>query len=241
MIEINGSKFIAMIFIAMIISLYTVFPKLKITRQLRSLNVEIVVKTGDIFDEKGHLVIGMSDTFDTEIGDIIKRGSIQGQFLEKIYENDRKRLDSELAKALSGIESKTDVKKFNGKQDRYSIGTVATIGSGRKMYFCSAYSYMKNDLTTCSDYKKIWHSLNQIWDEIRLKGQGTEVSIAVIGSDLSRTGIAYDVLLKMIIISFVLATKTQLVTKKFNVIVYPGDYEKVDMDLIEYYLNSLSY
>src|SRR6266487_508102 len=71
-------------------ALATIIPKRKISRQLSVPDTKITIKIGDLFQEDGNLVIGMSDTFDTEKGGgIIKPNSIQGQFLTKIYNDDR--------------------------------------------------------------------------------------------------------------------------------------------------------
>jgi hypothetical protein len=63
----------------------------------------VTLIVGDLFDQEGNLVIGMNDTFDTEIPVLIKPGTVQGQLLQRQYSGDRNRLDRDLDKALNGI------------------------------------------------------------------------------------------------------------------------------------------
>ena len=46
-------------------------PRLNISRQMETPDVKISVKVGDLFEQKNNLVIGFSDTIDTEKGQII--------------------------------------------------------------------------------------------------------------------------------------------------------------------------
>ena len=45
---------------------------------------------------------------------------------------------------------------------RYPIGTVATLTAGTKKYYCSAYSFMGNDLKAQSDIKKLSKPIRNI-------------------------------------------------------------------------------
>jgi hypothetical protein len=212
-------------------AIVTVIPRRNIARQLSVPETKITIKIGDLFKEDAHLVIGMSDVFDTEKGDIIKPTSIQGQFLTTIYNNDRARLDNDLDNALRGISGKQDKQKSSGKNIRYPIGTVATLTMGTKKYFCSAYSHMGSNLKAQSDIKKLSTSLELLWDEIRLKGQGEKVAMAVIGSDLARVGhtASHSNLIKLIVSSFILASREGMITQELAIIIHPSKLERVNM------------
>ena len=65
-------------------------------------NTRIRVVKGDLLDEETeHLVITTCDAFDTATPNIIARNSLQGQALERIYDNNISRLDGDLVAALS--------------------------------------------------------------------------------------------------------------------------------------------
>jgi hypothetical protein len=90
-----------------IIALFRAWPKTSFSEVFANPDVKIGVKVGNIFDQSGHLVIGFSDTFDTEIGDVVSRDSMQGQFLVSIYSNNQNKLDTDLDTLLQNEESKS--------------------------------------------------------------------------------------------------------------------------------------
>jgi len=226
--------------IAMAIAFIQRFPHLSSCRTLSSPDSAIEIKVGDLFDRQGHLVIGFNDVFDTELGEIIKPSSVQGQFLKLIYGSDRQHLDTDIEFALQDhhhlrIE---ELNKRSGKVWRYPIGTTITLGSHDKRYFLTAYGYMNNDMTVQSNADYIWQSLSKLWQEIRLKGHSIDVSISVVGADLARTGLPRMALAKLIITSFIVASKEKFVTRKLTVMIYPKDVESIDLYELEEFLSS---
>ena len=216
------------------------FPRRNYCKKLSSPDSEIEIKIGDIFDEKGHLVIGANDVFDTELGEIIKPESVQGQFLTKIYKSNLSLLDKEIESALQPYNHirQEERNKTRGKIWRYPVGTTITLGTYDKRYFLTAYGYMNNDLTVESNSDDIWHSLNNLWREVRLRGHSINVAIPIIGSDLARTGLPRMTLAKLIITSFIVASKEKFITKKLTVMVYPKDLDSVDLYELEEFLTS---
>ena len=86
--------------IAMVIAFIQRFPRMSVRRALSSPDSEIEIKIGNLFDQQGYLVIGLNDVFDTELGEVIKPSSVQGQFLQEVYGSDRLKLDTDIATAL---------------------------------------------------------------------------------------------------------------------------------------------
>ncbi|MTJ17659.1 hypothetical protein FJR09_01265 [Dolichospermum sp. UHCC 0406] len=87
------------------------------------------------------IVIGANDVFDTELGEIIKSSSVQGQFLKQIYKGKQDELDVDIETALQEYigNRNLDPDKKRGKAWRYPIGTTITLGSYEKRYFLTAY------------------------------------------------------------------------------------------------------
>ncbi len=207
-----------------------ILPRFEISRRISVPDTVIKVKVGDLFNEDSDLIIGMNDTFDTEKGNVIKTKSIQGQFLTTVYNDDTPRLNKDLTAALTDISGIKDGNKPQGKKIRYPIGTVATLNVGTKKYYCSAYSFMGNDLKAQSDIKKLSTSLDMLWEEIRQKGQRGKVAMAVLGSDLARIGTAsHSNLIKLIVSSFLLASRESPISEQLTIVIYPSNLEKVNM------------
>lgn len=95
---------------------------------------KIRIIKGDLLDQDGHLVIGVCDTFDTETPNIISRGSLLGQTLDKLYGGDTKELDRLLNQELTGKNPVGQVIK-DGKNNKYEIGTVAVVRHDPRLIF----------------------------------------------------------------------------------------------------------
>ena len=189
---------------------------------------------GDLFDQDGHLVIGMSDTFDTETPRVISSKSVQGQFLQREYAEDRAQLDDDLVEALQGtrvasVESRSS--KPLGKLERYGLGTVAVLGTVRRHYFCVAYTSMSNKLVAQATVEGIWTSLANVWKEIRDQAQLGTVSIPVVGSGLARLSaqLSNADLVRLITISFLAASRERVVTRHLQIVIHPRDAEDLDL------------
>lgn len=234
----NG--YIFLILVSLTSAILLRFPRRTISKQLPSPNSIIEMKIGDIFEEKGHLVIGFNDVFDTELGEIIANSSVQGQFLSRIYNNDQLKLDADIERALEVYQDrrKEDLSKKRGKRWRYPIGTTISLGNSDKRYFLTAYGYMSNDLKIQSNANYIWLSLSSLWEQIRLKGHGMQVSIPIIGSTLARTNLPRTTLLKLIVTSFVIASKQEFITHKLTLMINPKDIEFINLYELEDFLET---
>lgn len=224
--------------IAFILAVVQQFPRVSTCQTLSSPDSEIELKIGDLFEQDSHLVIGFNDVFDTDLGEIIKPSSVQGQFLTKIYGSNRSRLDTEIEIALQPYNHLRieEPSKVRGKNWRYPIGTTLTLGSHDKRYFLIAYGYMNNDLTVQSNSDYILTSLSNLWKEVRLKGHGMDIAIPIVGSDLARTGLPRMALAKLIITSFIIASKEKYVTRKLTVTIFPRDLDSIDLYELEDFL-----
>jgi hypothetical protein len=226
-------------------ALMMAYPRTRAVREFEHPDVTIAVRTGDLLWEDAHLVVGFSDTFDTDITDdiVINGRSLQGQLLHRLYEGDRQRLDSEISRSLAGtpavvIEGRAT--KQRGKLRRYPIGTVAVIGTRRRRIFCVAYSSMGNDLITRSSVHDLWLSLGQLWEAIGRHGQLGRVAIPVMGAELARVHtLDRENLLKIIILSFVAQSRVEPICRELTVLIHPTDLSKIDMLEMRAFLNAL--
>ncbi len=232
--------YLGLVSISLAFAFIKCFPRRSICKTLSSPDSTVEIKIGDLFDEPGHLVIGANDVFDTELGEVIKPSSVQGQFLKRIYHNNQRKLDADIELALEKFKNiKTlEPNKNRGKSWRYPIGTTIVLGSSKKRYFWTAYGYMNNDLKVSSDADSIWNSLSNLWEEVRSKGHGEEISIPVVGADLARTNLPRMALIKLIIISFVAASKEEFISTKLTVIIYHKDLENIDFYELDDFLSS---
>ncbi|MDV6271588.1 macro domain-containing protein [Rhodococcus globerulus] len=203
-------------------------------------DTEIRLVTGDLFDQDTNLVIGMADTFDIEPPNIIAINSVQGQFLDRVYQHDVSNLRQDLRVALATKQVVGTVNK-EGNNDRYPLGTVATIKHQRKHYFCVAYTSLDEHNNASSTMGVLWESMDKLWDEVRTRSNGEAVSAPVIGLGQSgmSTVLPIQDAIRFLILSFMFASRKQRVCEELRIVIRPQDEKRVDMLEIQDFLASL--
>ncbi|MDP3892120.1 macro domain-containing protein [Nocardioides sp.] len=203
-------------------------------------DTKVRLATGDLFEQDTHLVIGMADTFDIETPHIIAAGSVQGQFLERVYQHDVSNLRQDLEAALATKQVIGTVTK-SGNTDRYPLGTVATIKHQRKHYFCVAYTSLDEHNKAASTMGVLWEAMEKLWDEVRIRSNGEAVSAPIIGLGQSgmSTVLPIQDAIRFLILSFMFASRKQRVCEELRIVVRPQDEKRIDMLEVQEFLDSL--
>jgi len=221
-------------------------PPSAVRQEFRRPDMTVVVEVGDLFDQRAHLVVGFSDTFDTASADgvVINSASVQGQLLLRHYDGAVRRLDAELDAALGSVTPVTREdrdRKPIGKLDRYPIGTVAVLGVRPQLVFASAYSHLDNQYVAGSNLEDLWFSLNRLWDAVHRHAQLESVAMPLVGSGLSRIDyLDQESLLRLILLSFIARSRSGTVCRELRVVVRPADLAKINMAEVAAFLRTLS-
>jgi len=203
-------------------------------------NTEVRIVEGDLFEQDENLVIGMCTTFDTEIPHIIGEHSVQGQFLREVYHNDTAGLDRDIESALAAVSRERTIAK-PGKQNAYPLGTVASIQKQRRFYFCLAYTEMNERNEARASVDGVWRSLDNLWREVRALSNGDPLAIPVIGGGQARVAhlLPAQDAIRFMALSFVLASRTERVCQRLDIVVRKQDVAKLDLLEIRSFLSSL--
>jgi hypothetical protein len=231
---------IATLVVALVYAVVRSWPR-PIEQQYETPNVKISLVRGDILEQDAdHLVIGMQTTFDTETPRIIARTSLQGQFVDRVYGGDLKRLDRELEEALSGTTPVSTISK-QGKTTVYDVGTVAVLEQATRCFFCVAYSEMDVKNVARSSIENVWRGLDQLWREVADRANGGNVAVPVLGGGLARLSqiLPAQDSIRFIILSFMFACRRERVCDELKVVVQPAQYDRLDRLEIQAFLMSL--
>ena len=196
---------------------------------------------GDLFDQDVNLVIGMSNTFDTEIPHIISADSVQGQFLDRIYRGDRSALDEDLGNALAGTASSDGNIEKPGKTKLYDVGTIASIRKHRRFFFCVAFTKMNEANEARGTVEGLWRSLDNLWSEVRAVSNGDPVALPVLGGGQARMAqiLPAQDSIRLIAFSFILASRVERVCERLDIVIKKEAVPQIDMLEIRSFLASL--
>jgi hypothetical protein len=225
--------------VAVIYGTVASWPK-SIQQEFKSPNMTIRVVRGDLFDQPAHLVIGMCTTFDTAVPVIISETSVQGQFLQRVFKGDVGELDRQLNDALVDVTPVGSIDK-PGKQVQYAVGEVATLLGEGVCYFCVAYTEMNVKNEARGTVGGIFDSLESLWRAVSAHGNGKVVAIPVIGGGQARVAqiLPAQDSIRLMILSFVFASRHERVCNGLDIVVRAEDYEKLDVLEIQAFLRSL--
>jgi len=241
-IESGWYEYLILLTLALIAAIVWNWPKSVIKHRFAHNDLTVRVVKGDVLDAETNIVIGFCDTFDTQIGSIIRDTSLQGQFQRKVFQGNVADLDQKLDTLLASekiLFAIHDPDKTTGKQLRFPVGTAITLNQGKR-YFPIVYARMGNDLACIpTPAEDITTALYKLWDCVRRNGQNEAVSIPIIASDLARSGLSRTTLVKMIMLTFYTSHFREPVTKSLDIYVHPSDIEHVDFNAIEAFLTNM--
>ncbi|HEY0640982.1 MAG TPA: macro domain-containing protein [Pseudonocardiaceae bacterium] len=213
------------------VGLRRAWPRHTLVRHLGIPDVTVTVTVGDLLAQDSHLVIGYTDTFDTDTTDprVIHPSSVQAQF-QRRHHPDLAALDAALGTALAGVPSRPAPAKRLGKSLRYPLGTTVVLPAGGRLAFCLAYATMDDQLVAHATADTIWNGLAGLWDAVHTHAHREPVSIAVIGTRLAKVdSLDHASLIRLIVLSFVARSRARPVTRRLTVVVHPDDAGAVDM------------
>ncbi|MEU6852781.1 macro domain-containing protein [Actinacidiphila alni] len=203
--------------------------------------VDVVLVQGDVFEQgDANLVVGFTDTFDTDTGEdvVISRGSVQGQLVDRLFLGQRRLLDEKLRAALRAVPpvgTESVRAKPRGRRVRYPVGTTVAVQVGGRRVFATAYSRLGNDLVAHSGRDDLRVSLDRLWDAVALHGQFRPLAVPLLGSGLARvTDLDRGQLAALIVSSFVAACgRHSALTPELRIFVRPDDLAGTDLTPVE--------
>ncbi len=202
---------------------------------------DVVLVRGDLFEQTDcNLVVGFTDTFDTETDQdiVISRDSVQSQLVDRLFGGRRRLLDEKLKTGLRGVRAvgtESARAKPRGRRVRYPVGTTVAVPVDGRRIFAVAYSRLGNDLVARSGNEDLRASLDQLWASVAVHGLFRPVAVPLVGSGLARvTDLDRGQLVGLIVDSFIAACRLHpALTPELRVVIRPEDLASTDLSPVE--------
>lgn len=196
-------------------------------------NKKICVKFGNIFKCDGVRIIGVNNFFDTNVdGYVVSPNSLHGQLLTML--NDKgKTFDAAVKKIKNAVPQRVNREK--GKQYMYPIGTSTWFKiDNRIKYVITALSDTNNDKyeahASIDDIKLATHKALIEAESIAEAG---DIYFPLWGTKLARSGLNHQEALCLMLQSVKRILESKTTEGKISVVVYWGDFGKVNLNAIK--------
>ncbi|QER94233.1 hypothetical protein FLG15_08940 [Xanthomonas phaseoli pv. dieffenbachiae] len=235
----GGTIFVVALMLCALIGLGLTWPR-PIECDYASPKTKIKIVKGDIFDQPGHLVIGATTSFDTQTPHVIKKSSLIGQAIDKLYGGDLARLNSDLTAALVNKVVVGEIDK-PGNTALYETGTVATVPNGPRKLFFSAYAEMNETNNAATKVEMLTKSLVKLWEACVIEGNCDPVAITPWGGGPTRASgwLPAQDSIRLIILTFMFASRQRAVSDELTVVVPEDSFKKLDRLELQAFLSSL--
>ncbi|MFE2888931.1 macro domain-containing protein [Streptomyces sp. NPDC059272] len=202
---------------------------------------DVVLVRGDLFEQTDcNLVVGFTDTFDTETDQdiVISRDSVQSQLVDRLFGGRRRLLDEKLKAGLRGVRAvgtESARAKPRGRRVRYPVGTTVAVPVDGRRIFAVAYSRLGNDLVARSGNEDLRASLDRLWASVAVHGLFRPVAVPLVGSGLARvTDLDRGQLVGLIVDSFIAACRLHpALTPELRIVIRPEDLAGTDLSPVE--------
>jgi hypothetical protein len=194
-------------------------------------NVEILF--GDLFKSEGHLAIPVNEFFDSQLGPYVAPTSVHGQFITQFFQGDASRFEMQIDAALATKESK-EKQRTGNRNKSYPIGTAAVVDIGVHKAFLFALTVTDSKTAKASaDVPMMWGALQGLWRSVRASSNGIPVNVPLVGSGQSHVGLEPTHLVRLILLSVLVATRDAEVTKTIRVVLHEDMIDRIDLGAIE--------
>ena len=155
-------------------------------------NLKLTIRQADLLSQKGIIVIGFNEYFDTHLGDgIVSPKSLHGIFINKYYKDHIADLDKDIKSSLeqqgiNPVKKNCPRRNAAGKTDKYELGTCALVYDGGKKYVLVALTHFDdNDKANLSreEFNIVLSKLMKFLSEI---AESNEVHMPILGTGLAR-------------------------------------------------------
>ncbi|SHJ11565.1 hypothetical protein SAMN02745671_02721 [Anaerovibrio lipolyticus DSM 3074] len=189
----------------------------------------INVLSGDLFNQKGIIVIPVNSAFDTIVDNrIIAESTVHGSFINKFFKNNTHRLDLEIKQQLAncGI---TPVKQNKaGNCEKYPLGTIVEIPCGEVKAVLVAITDFDDDNHIIDNPEGYFQALFRLFQYICKCSQALPVYMPLIGLGISKVAMSSEDSIRNVV--QVVRSLHMNLPVEISIVVLPKEFPKVNKD-----------
>lgn len=210
--------------ICVVIILLRKRPKGIFSYRIYGTDASIEIVSGDIFKQKGAIVIPCNTSFDTKVNEqIISRKSVQGIFTSEVLNGDVAYLDEKINYQLRDIQyCKERTSMVGGNSKIYKMGTTIEIDwkDEKNKYYLLSMAELNEFGIASTDREKLVSAMEGLWDFIATKSSLPDViNIPLLGTNFGRSNLnAYSTVL-LIAMSYIKNRHERALANKLRIII----------------------
>ncbi len=217
--------------LGIIAGLFRLFQPSRIEFTAAGSGLKFEIKSGNFFDETGHIAIPVNDFFDTEIGIPVSATTIHGQFIQRFYGTDEAKARREIDAALRKVSAVGQVDPAAGKRStRYAVGQTCSLGlQGRTAVLVALTSTDASTRQVSASLEQYVGALNCLWAAVRACCNHQTISVPLMGGGPARLDLPPHQLADLIVMTAVREHRKQAVASKIVLVLRKEDLAKVDV------------
>lgn len=192
----------------------------------------VILKAGDLFEEKGLKVIPFNEYFDTKVDNkIIAEHSLNGIFINKYYSKSIQELDDYIIEKCDNEDIiDRDIKRKNGgKEIKYKLSSTVISDN----YILTAFARFNDNNEATLTMPEYMEFLINFWDRINRIYAQRSVSVPIIGSGITRIkehkNISDEDLLKIMLWTFKLSEYRFKYPAKLTIVIHKHKMNKINL------------
>lgn len=192
----------------------------------------LTIKFGDLFTEKGFIVIPSSRYFESGLKQPIFPKSLQAQLRKQFFQDNLQNYQNDLDAALQGVAFE-EVSRSGQPERYYDLGTVAYIRQGERTLVHLALTETEAQRFVTDENgstPQLVEVLTKLWKSLIENASGTTVSIPLIGSGVSGINLSPKQILyiNLLVIAEVLSEPNSI--QAVNICLHkPSHFEEINL------------
>jgi len=206
-----------------------VYERRTITFQVPTTGGSITIKFGNLFDEKSDWLIGVNEFFDGQLGQVIAKTSVHGQFITNVFNGDERQFRTAVETALIGVPSTPTARPIQPSAS-YAIGTTAVLANGPHKTFLVAISQTDHATHKAgSTVPMLWDAMKGALQAVHNFSNGQPLAMPLIGNGLSSVNVEPQHLLRLVTLALVDFGRKVSLPKSVTIVVPEACFEQLDI------------